>query len=192
MVSSRWYYCSFFFFFDPFLKKYFILYFDFTILYWFCQISTWFCGRGRGWDIITLGIETSSFELRLLKSELQYSGCNMTEVKLLPYEWRLDKERDLLIWVLLLLLSFGPYLHGRSFSSPSLSVCMCPLFWGGSLVDNICRGLVFVSIQPVFVFCQPSHSLLSPSPPAFSLSQHQGLFQWVSSSYQMAKVFGAK
>ena len=26
---------------------------------------------------------------------------------------------------------------------------------------------------------QPSHSLLSPSPPAFSLSQHQGLFQWV-------------
>ena len=27
---------------------------------------------------------------------------------------------------------------------------------------------------------QPSH-LLSPSPPAFSLSQHQGLFQWVNS-----------
>ena len=35
---------------------------------------------------------------------------------------------------------------------------------------------------------QPSHPLLSPSPPAFSLSQHQGLFQWVSSSYQVAKV----
>ena len=29
----------------------------------------------------------------------------------------------------------------------------------------------------------PSHPLLSPSPPAFNLSQHQGLFQWVSSSY---------
>ena len=28
---------------------------------------------------------------------------------------------------------------------------------------------------------QPSHPLSSPSPPAFSLSQHQGLFQWVSS-----------
>ena len=28
---------------------------------------------------------------------------------------------------------------------------------------------------------QPYHSLLSPSPPAFNLSQHQGLFQWVSS-----------
>ena len=28
---------------------------------------------------------------------------------------------------------------------------------------------------------QPSHPLLSPSPPAFNLSQHQGLFQWVRS-----------
>ena len=27
---------------------------------------------------------------------------------------------------------------------------------------------------------QPSHSLPPPSPPAFNLSQHQGLFQWVS------------
>ena len=35
---------------------------------------------------------------------------------------------------------------------------------------------------------QPSHPLSSPSPPAFSLSQHQGLFQWVSSPHQVAKV----
>ena len=35
---------------------------------------------------------------------------------------------------------------------------------------------------------QPSHPLSSPSPPAFSLSQHQGLFQGVSSSHQVAKV----
>ena len=32
---------------------------------------------------------------------------------------------------------------------------------------------------------QPSHPLSSPSPPAFNLSQHQGLFQWVSSSHQV-------
>ena len=30
---------------------------------------------------------------------------------------------------------------------------------------------------------QPPYPLLSPSPPAFNLSQHQGLFQWVSSSH---------
>ena len=35
---------------------------------------------------------------------------------------------------------------------------------------------------------QPSHPLLSPSLPALNLSQHQGLFQLVSHSYQAAKV----
>ena len=35
---------------------------------------------------------------------------------------------------------------------------------------------------------QPFHPLSSPSPPAFNLPQHQGLFSWVSSSYQVAKV----
>ena len=34
---------------------------------------------------------------------------------------------------------------------------------------------------------QPSHPLSSPSLPVFDLSQHQGLFQWVSSSHQVAK-----
>ena len=34
---------------------------------------------------------------------------------------------------------------------------------------------------------QPSHPLSSPYPPTFNLSQHQGLFQWVSSSHQVAK-----
>ena len=35
---------------------------------------------------------------------------------------------------------------------------------------------------------QPYHPLSSPSPPAFNLSQHQGLFQWISSLHQVAKV----
>ena len=35
---------------------------------------------------------------------------------------------------------------------------------------------------------QPSHPLSSPSPPTFNLSQHQGLFQWVGSLHQVAKV----
>ena len=35
---------------------------------------------------------------------------------------------------------------------------------------------------------QPSHPLRSHSPPSLNLSQHQGLFQWVSSSLQIAKV----
>ena len=35
---------------------------------------------------------------------------------------------------------------------------------------------------------QPSHPLLSPSSSALNLSQHQGLFQWVGSFYQVVKV----
>ena len=35
---------------------------------------------------------------------------------------------------------------------------------------------------------QPSQPSLSPSPPALNLSQHQGLFKWVSTSHQMAKI----
>ena len=47
--------------------------------------------------------------------------------------------------------------------------------------------------SPTHVHCvgnaiQPSHSVSSPSPPAFNLSQHQGLFKWISSSHQVAKV----
>ena len=35
---------------------------------------------------------------------------------------------------------------------------------------------------------QPSHSLSSPSPPAFNRPQHRDLFQWVGSPHQVAKV----
>ena len=35
---------------------------------------------------------------------------------------------------------------------------------------------------------QPSHPLLSPSPPTFKLSQHQDLFQWIRSSHQVESI----
>ena len=35
---------------------------------------------------------------------------------------------------------------------------------------------------------QPSHPLSSPSPPASNPSQHQGLFQWINTSHEVAKV----
>ena len=43
---------------------------------------------------------------------------------------------------------------------------------------------------PLNQWCHPSHPLSVPFPPARNLSQHQGLFQWVSSSHQVAKVLG--
>ena len=45
--------------------------------------------------------------------------------------------------------------------------------------------LMFIWISDAI---QPSHPLPPASPLALSLSQHQGLFQWVSLLYQMARV----
>ena len=48
-------------------------------------------------------------------------------------------------------------------------------------------GVTQTHVHRVSDAIQPSHLLLSLSPPAFNLSQHQGLFKWVSSSHQVAK-----
>ena len=58
----------------------------------------------------------------------------------------------------------------------------------GFPVHHQLRQLTQTHVHWVSDAIQPSHPLLSPSPPAFNLSQHQGLFQWVSSSYQVVKV----
>ena len=64
-------------------------------------------------------------------------------------------------------------------------------------MDCITRGfsvhhhlpeLALTHVHRVGDAIQPSHPLPLPFPPALNLSQHQGLFQWVRSSYQMATV----
>ena len=51
-------------------------------------------------------------------------------------------------------------------------------------ITNSMSLLELMSIESVM----PSNHLSSSSSPAFSLSQHQGVFKWVSSSHQVAKV----
>ena len=49
----------------------------------------------------------------------------------------------------------------------------------------------YSNLGPLSRWCRPTiSSLSSPSPPALNLSQHPGLFKWVSSSHQVAKVLG--
>ena len=58
----------------------------------------------------------------------------------------------------------------------------------GFLVHRQLLELAQTHVHWVSDAIQPSHPLSSPSPPAFNLSQQQGLFKWVSSSHQVAKV----
>ena len=57
-----------------------------------------------------------------------------------------------------------------------------------SFVHHQLLGLAQAHVYGVSDTIQISHPLSPTSPPAFSLSQHQGLFQWVSSSHQVDEV----
>ena len=56
------------------------------------------------------------------------------------------------------------------------------------LVYRQLPGFTQTHVHRVSDAIQPSHPLLSPSPPAPNPSQHQGLFQWVNSPHEVAKV----
>ena len=99
---------------------------------------------------------------------------------------------EILIFMLTSWLSIS-YIGKYQFSSAQLLSCvwLCnPMNCSMSCFPVHHQLLEFTQTHVHWVgdAIQPSHPLASPSPPAFNLSQHQGLFKWVSSSYQVAKV----
>ena len=72
--------------------------------------------------------------------------------------------------------------HVRLFATPWTAAHQA------SLVYHQLPELAQTHVHRVGDAIQPSYPLSSPSPPAFNLSKHQGLFQWVRSSRQVAKV----
>ena len=73
-----------------------------------------------------------------------------------------------------------------SFMSDSLQPMHCST--PGPPVHHQLPELAQTHVHRVSDAIQPSHPLLSPSPPTFNLSHHEGLFQWVSSLHQVARV----
>ena len=67
---------------------------------------------------------------------------------------------------------------------------LCPTLWDPMDCSARQASLSITNSQSLLklMSIQPSHPLSSPSPPAFNLSQHWGLFQGVSSLHQVAKV----
>ena len=87
--------------------------------------------------------------------------------------------------------------HWKPFNSGHISLVAqsCLTLWNpmdcsmpGFPVHHQLRELTPTHVHQISDAIQPSFSLLAPSPPAFNLYQHQGLFQWVSSLHQVAKV----
>ena len=85
-----------------------------------------------------------------------------------------------------------PYIISVQFSSVTqLCLTLCnPMDYSTPVfpVHHQLSKLTQTHVHWVDDAIQPSHPLLSPSSPAFNLSQHQGLFKWVGSSHQVAKV----
>ena len=70
-------------------------------------------------------------------------------------------------------------MFSRSVMSDSLWPVDCST--SGFPVLHYLQELAQTHVHKVGDAIQPSHSLSSPSPPVFNLSQHQGLFKWISS-----------
>ena len=71
----------------------------------------------------------------------------------------------------------------------------CPTLWDpmnhstpGLPVHHQLLEFTQTHVHRVSDAIQPSHPLSSPSPPAPNPSQHQGLFQWINTLHEVAKV----
>ena len=74
------------------------------------------------------------------------------------------------------------YEHIYTTQSVSLVTQSCPT------LCNPMTAACQASLSITNSWSQPSLPQSSPSPPAFNLSQYQGLFQWICSSHQVAEV----
>ena len=92
-------------------------------------------------------------------------------------------------WMIIALQYYISFCCSVQFSCSVVSLCS-PMDWSTPGLPVRHQLLEFTQTHVFWVrdAIQPSCPLPSLSPPAFNLSQHQGLFKWVSSLHQVAKV----
>ena len=132
---------------------------------------TWF---SPAWILLALGYGIFSFFLWFLEPQCCFQEPVFTH-------WLLQKK---IPWQLVHPFSSVQWLsHVQLPETPWTAACLASLS-----ITNSWSLLKLMSIESVMPSNHLSHPLSSPSPPAFNLSQHQGLFQWESSLHQVAKV----
>ena len=92
-------------------------------------------------------------------------------------------------------LVLGDFPSGSVVKTPCFQCRGCGSHCAGTKIPHAGEAVVGLTRSRASMWLvssiQPSHLLLPPSPPAFNLSQHQGLFQWVSSCTSAGQSIGA-
>ena len=117
-------------------------------------------------------------------SKWKWVTVNVTSTPFFPHKSQICLKKQitfsLCLWVyFFVVLSLC---HVRLFATPWIEACQT------SLVLHCLPEFAQTHVHWIDDAIQPSHPLSSLSPPALNLSQHQGLFQWVNSFLQVAKV----
>ena len=119
---------------------------------------------------------------------------NLTKIYMIQNWLLIEKNLPADSWTLINAYSFKPVSSGVlcNFSSVAQScLTLCdPMDYStpGLLVHHQLLRFTQTYVHWVGDAIQAPHPLSSPYPPTFNLSQHQGFFQWVNSSHEVAKV----
>ena len=123
--------------------------------------------------------------LLLNRSGINYHINSMSESYNHNYHWKQIFVLSCLVCKTLLFFtkfsSVQSLSHVRLFATPWIAACQVP-------VHHQLPEFTQTHVHRVSDAIQPSHPLSSPSPPAPNPSHDQGLFQWVNSSHEVAKV----
>ena len=182
----------------------------FTILYWFCHTSTWICRRCTRVPhpeplshlpprTIPLGHPSAS-DPSILYPALNLDWKFISYMILYMFQCHSPKSshplplpqspKDHSIHLCLFCcLTYRVIVQFSSVAQSCPTLCN-PMNWStpGLPVHHQLPEFTQTDVHQVSDAIQPSHPLSSPSSPAPNPSQHQGLFQWVNSSHEVAKV----
>ena len=157
-------------------------------------------GSGSFWHFWSdAAREHSQMPVTLWRGAKEDSSCRLTSLYSLIMKWA-----NVIGFVVCLGILWGQlilaiwrfkmrFTRHQFISVPELCLTLCdPMDCSTSGLPIHHQLLEFTQIHVHWVgdAIQPSHPLSSPSPPTLNLSQHQGLFKWVSSSHQVAKLPG--
>ena len=117
------------------------------------------------------------------KDYTEYTTENQRDRK---YESEVNFDGDILSSFVYILLEF----QDEKLEKMVVFAKLCPTLYSTPNFHILHYHLEFAQTHVLWVsdVIQSSCTLLPPSPPALNLSQHQGLFQWVSSFHQVPKV----